>query len=177
MNSTFQELVDAHLAGQLEHLVLTPTVRSALRSLGIPIPASQRETIKLPLALRDKIHVAPIPQNTRPSLRPGRRTARAKALRWTCGNRDDVLYTDAEVYTGQAAVAVNGIDSVFDIVATASLRTTQQEVRTVGEPRSLPHEEPSSPRKTDYVWEPHTALNIDKFESVQRLTTPYPGNN
>ncbi|KAM7286050.1 uncharacterized protein ISCGN_032935 [Ixodes scapularis] len=47
-------------AGQLERLALTQAGRSVLSSLGIPIAASQRETVQLPLALRHKIHVPPL---------------------------------------------------------------------------------------------------------------------
>lgn len=78
--NTFQELVDAQLANQLECLALTLTGRHVLSSLNIPIPASQCKTIQLPLALQDKIQVAPIPRNMNLSLHPGRWTGRAEAL-------------------------------------------------------------------------------------------------
>ncbi|KAG0437229.1 hypothetical protein HPB47_017540 [Ixodes persulcatus] len=60
-----------------------------------------------------------------PSLHPGRRTALAKAPRRTYGNPNDVLYTDAALYTGQAAALVSLINSDFNTVVTASVRTIQ----------------------------------------------------
>ncbi|KAG0411728.1 hypothetical protein HPB47_011151 [Ixodes persulcatus] len=63
-------LINTHLASQPEHLALTLSGRIVLSSLGIPVPASQCETIQLLLALRDKIQVAPIPRNMNPSLHP-----------------------------------------------------------------------------------------------------------
>ncbi|KAG0443391.1 hypothetical protein HPB47_014969 [Ixodes persulcatus] len=59
------------------------------------------------------------------SLHPERRTTRANDLRRTYSNRDDVLYTDTAFYNGQAAMLVSVIDSDFDIVVTASIRTIQ----------------------------------------------------
>ncbi|KAM7309456.1 hypothetical protein ISCGN_013087 [Ixodes scapularis] len=102
----------------------------------------QRETTQLPLALPDKIQVAPLPQNTIPSLHPGRKTAGAKGLQWTCGNRDDVLYTDAAFCIGQAAVM-----SDFDSVVMASVSIIQPvEAHEVKIDLTI-----VSPTKTDHV--------------------------
>lgn len=72
VNNTFQELINTHLASQREHLSITLNGRHVLSSLGIPIPASQCETIQLLLAFWYKIQVAPILWNMNPSLHPGR---------------------------------------------------------------------------------------------------------
>ncbi|KAG0434878.1 hypothetical protein HPB47_018811 [Ixodes persulcatus] len=95
-NNTFQELIDAHLASQRERLALTRIGRHVPRSLGIPIPASQR-----------------------------RWTAQCKDMRWSYGKWDDVFYTNVALYTGHAAAAMSGIDSDLDTVVTASVCTIQ----------------------------------------------------
>ncbi|KAG0440312.1 hypothetical protein HPB47_016335 [Ixodes persulcatus] len=77
---------------------VTPTDRYILDSLGIAHPRNAPTKVALPPAIRESIHIPPIPKNMHSVHNLERRRARAKALHKQYEKSEDVVYVDAADY-------------------------------------------------------------------------------
>lgn len=82
-----------------------------LKSLGYEPNREPVRSKDIPVQIRDKIKIPPLPGNMNPAFHEGRRKARAEALQARYTGQQDVMYTDAAEYKSKAActaVAVRG---------------------------------------------------------------------
>ncbi|KAH7970933.1 hypothetical protein HPB49_016919 [Dermacentor silvarum] len=99
LTNTYEELAAATMIAQRERLNATPQGRCLLRRLHYPLAPQfcGDETQLIPLALRKRLHVYPIPRNMHPTYHARRRRARATALLQRQGH-PDTYFADASLY-------------------------------------------------------------------------------
>lgn len=107
----WEEMVEANKTSQLERLNLTVAGRATLERLGYRTEGETQGKHRIPLDLRNKIKVAPIPRNMHPEHHKERRRARVEALRRRYEEKaESTRYTDAAKYARQGAYAVCAVD-------------------------------------------------------------------
>lgn len=79
-NNTISELLEAQRTTQIYRLQLISTGRHLLGLLGHDTPRAQDTPNPIPISLRQRIHIAPIPRHMHPSHNRGRRIARVRML-------------------------------------------------------------------------------------------------
>ncbi|XP_077550100.1 uncharacterized protein LOC144163151 [Haemaphysalis longicornis] len=112
VHNTWEEMVEAHKASQLERLKLTPTGRAVLRFLNYSETyiADTDQKARLPSELRETICIARIPRNMHPTYHKERRQARSKALLRKYEKDPNTRYTDAARYPDHTAFAISITD-------------------------------------------------------------------
>ncbi|XP_077561670.1 uncharacterized protein LOC144177998 [Haemaphysalis longicornis] len=112
VHNTWEEMVEAHKASQLERLKLTPTGRAVLRFLNYSETyiADTDQKARLPSELRETICIARIPRNMHPTYHKERRQARSKALLRKYEKDPNTRYTDAARYPDHTAFAISVTD-------------------------------------------------------------------
>lgn len=80
LHNTLQELIEAQRNSQLHRLTLTPTGRRVLKEIGRPDPNPSDLPQRIPLHIRKKLKVAPVPKHMHPTFNRGRREARVRQL-------------------------------------------------------------------------------------------------
>ncbi|KAG0439853.1 hypothetical protein HPB47_016502 [Ixodes persulcatus] len=128
LHNTLSELIEAQRLAQLERLTYSPTGRYILDSLGIAHARTAPAKVALPPAIRESIHIPPIPKNMHPVHNLERRQARAKALHKQYEKSEDVLYVDAADYASRDAMAFVVVNRQGNSIASGSLRTSEAEV-------------------------------------------------
>ncbi|XP_037528520.1 uncharacterized protein LOC119405758 [Rhipicephalus sanguineus] len=98
LHNTLGELIEAHNIAQYERLSKSKTGRRILESLGITYHAQCREKTMVPITVRDRLTVPPLPKNMHPTHHVGRRNKTASALQRMYGNSEEAVYVDAARY-------------------------------------------------------------------------------
>ncbi|KAH7948696.1 hypothetical protein HPB49_000970 [Dermacentor silvarum] len=120
VHNTIRELVEGHLNSQLQRLQQIRQGCLILSSLGYQTPRKPQleDRTLLTLSIRNKNHLAPLPQNMPPNRHKGRRQSRAQALALIFGDDTSdtpVLYTDVAQYpqrhTLRASATLNTVES------------------------------------------------------------------
>ncbi|KAH7966265.1 hypothetical protein HPB49_014934 [Dermacentor silvarum] len=100
INNTYEELAATTLIAQRERLNITHQGRKLLQRLGYPLTPQYcgDDTVILPMHLRARIIVEPVPKNMHPLYNQKRRQARARKLLHR-RNDPDTYFTDASLYS------------------------------------------------------------------------------
>ncbi|KAG0429688.1 hypothetical protein HPB47_023384 [Ixodes persulcatus] len=127
IHNTFAELSDAVLASQKAKLQNTAAGRAILHRVGtvteFRILDGQRS---LPLEVRSRIEVSPIPKHMSHELHEGRRKARVDRQRRQFKGNPNVTYVDVAAYPEAglfAVAAVNGGDNSLTLAASVRAET------------------------------------------------------
>ncbi|KAH7977572.1 hypothetical protein HPB49_002491 [Dermacentor silvarum] len=129
INNTYEELAAATLIAQRERLNTTHQGRQLLQRLGYPLTPQycEYDTVIVPMHLRARIIVEPIPKKMHPLYNQKRRQARARKLLQR-RNDPDTYYTDASLYSTtpqrpRKTAYATAVTNQKKVVACASIRT------------------------------------------------------
>ncbi|XP_070377478.1 uncharacterized protein [Dermacentor albipictus] len=129
INNTYEELAAATLIAQRERLNTTHQGRKLLRRLGYPLTLQycEDETVIVPMHLRERIIVEPVPKNMHPLYNQKRRQARARKLLQRTSD-PDTYYTDASLYSTplkgpRKQAFATAVTNQSKVVSCASIRT------------------------------------------------------
>lgn len=124
IHNTWEELVEAQQASQMNRLQLTPTGRALLTRLGYPVEDASHQPRRLSHSIRENIYVFNIPRNMHPEYDKERRHRRATYLQKQLTTRQnrDVLYTDAAKYPQRNSYAISVVNARGEEVTAASTR-------------------------------------------------------
>uniref|UniRef100_A0A6G5ADK0 Putative tick transposon n=1 Tax=Rhipicephalus microplus TaxID=6941 RepID=A0A6G5ADK0_RHIMP len=130
VSNTLDELIEATVTAQHQRLLGSKTGRAILKRLGYEPTREQARSKDIPIQIRDRIKIPPLPRNMNPNFHEGRRKARAEALQSRYTGRQDVAYTDAAEYKSKAAhtaVAVRGDGGLIACCTVLGVETVEAE--------------------------------------------------
>lgn len=94
LHNTLTEILEAQRTSHLHRLSLTPAGRRVLQLIGRTAPATPHAPQRIPLSIRQRIHVHPVPKHMHPFYNQGRRNARVRLLDKRYGTDPNTRYTD-----------------------------------------------------------------------------------
>lgn len=121
-HNTISELLEAQRTTQIHRLQLTSTGRHLLGLLGHDTPRAQDTPNPIPISLRQRIHIAPIPRHMHPSHNRGRRIARVRMLQRRLDKDPHVRYTDIASTHHDRRTTIVALDSTGTTMTAATYR-------------------------------------------------------
>lgn len=122
LHNTLSELLEAQRASHLQRLILTPAGRKVLQDIGRTTPSSQQAPQRIPLTIRQRLKVHPVPKHMHPTYNRGRREARVRLLEKRHSSDPHTRYTDIARSTDHKHTTLVVLDSTGKLATAASYR-------------------------------------------------------
>lgn len=122
LHNTLSELLEAQRASHLQRLILTPAGRKVLQDIGRTTPSSQQAPKRIPITIRQRLKVHPVPKHMHPTYNRGRREARVRLLEKRHSSDPHTRYTDIARSTDHKHTTLVVLDSTGKLATAASYR-------------------------------------------------------
>lgn len=122
LHNTLSEILEAQRTSQLQRLALTPTGRNVLRTIGRSTPSATHELQRIPLHIRQRLRVAPIPKHMHPTFNRGRREARVRTLTRRYETDAQTRYTDIAHTPNGSHTTLVTLDSTGHLATAATYK-------------------------------------------------------